>query len=49
MDNPYNVIEISGNLLRQTREGPYLKEVKWAIYEGYNKKDKTTEFKILAL
>jgi hypothetical protein len=49
VDNPYNVIGISGNLLKQTKEGPYLKEVKWVVYKGHSGKDKTAEFRIFAL
>jgi hypothetical protein len=49
VDNPYNFIKISGNWLRQAREGPYLKEVKWAVYDSHGGKDETAEFRIFAL
>jgi hypothetical protein len=43
------VIDIGGNLRRQTREAPYLKEVKWVVCESHGGKDETTEFRIFAL
>jgi hypothetical protein len=49
VDNRYNFIEISGDLLRQIREGPYLEEVEWAVCESHSGKDETAELRIFAL
>jgi len=49
VNNFRNVIEISGNWPRQAREGPYLEEVKWAVYESHGGKDETAELRIFTL
>jgi hypothetical protein len=49
IDNPHNTINIGRDLLRQIREGPYLKEVEWAVRKGYSRKDETAELRIFAL
>ena len=49
VDNPHNTINIGRDLLRQIREGPYLKEVEWAVRKNYSGKDETAEFRCFAL
>ncbi len=49
VNNFHNFIEISGDLLRQIRKGPYFEEVEWAVRKSYSGKDETAELGIFAL
>ena len=49
INNLYDFIKIKRDLPRKIGEGSYFKEVEWAVYKRYNRKDETAELRIFVL
>jgi hypothetical protein len=49
INNLHDFIKVKRDLSRKIKEGSYFKEMEWAVYKGYCKKDKIIKLKILAL